>query len=170
MRIRQHGERPKRPAVRHAVVRRFQHSPDRLQCTPWCGGHVGDGNMPPATAHRAHADDLEIEAAAKRRLTDEYDAVQARGEVTRLGTNQSDLGVSDGNTRLSTAVNIRLSRKAIHDARLTRDAEVAAKRRHTDEYDAAQARGEIAGHGWSKVEPANLTNERRTRLVPLPGP
>ena len=120
--------------------------------------------MPPATAHRAHADDLEIEAAAKRRLTDEYDAVQARGEVTRLGTNQSDLGISDGNTRLSTAANIRLSRKAIHDARLTRDAEVAAKRRHTDEYDAAQARGEIAGHGWSKVEPANLTTNAELGL------
>lgn len=78
-----------------------------------------------AAAHRAQADALEIEAAAKRRLADEYDAAQARGEIARLGTNQSDLGVSDGNTRPSTAADIGLSRKSIHDARLIRDAEAA---------------------------------------------
>ena len=76
-----------------------------------------------AAAHRAQADALEIEAAAKRRLADEYDAAQKRGELARLGTNQSDLGVSDGNTRPSTAADIGLSRKSIHDARLIRDAE-----------------------------------------------
>ena len=38
-----------------------------------------------AAAHRAQADALEIEAAAKRRLADEYDAAQARGEVKRNG-------------------------------------------------------------------------------------
>jgi len=78
-----------------------------------------------AAAHRAQADALEIEAAAKRRLADEYDAAQARGEIARLGTNQSDLGVSNRNTRPSTAADVGLSRKAIHDARLIRDAEVA---------------------------------------------
>ncbi len=78
-----------------------------------------------AAAHRAQADALEIEAAAKRRLVDEYDAAQERGEIARLGTNQSDLGVSGGNTRPSTAADIGLSRKAIHDARLIRDAEAA---------------------------------------------
>lgn len=78
-----------------------------------------------AAAHRAQADALEIEAAAKRRLADEYDAAQVRGEIARLGTNQSDLGVSDGNTRPATANDLGLSRKSIHDARLIRDAEVA---------------------------------------------
>jgi hypothetical protein len=34
-----------------------------------------------AAAHRAQADALEIEAAAMRRLADEYDAGQERGEV-----------------------------------------------------------------------------------------
>jgi hypothetical protein len=34
-----------------------------------------------AAAHRAQADALEIEAQAKRRLADEYDAAQERGEV-----------------------------------------------------------------------------------------
>lgn len=78
-----------------------------------------------AAAHRAQADALEIEAAAKRRLADEYDAAQERGEIARLGTNQTHLGVSAGNTRPSTAADIGLSRKTIHDARLIRDAEAA---------------------------------------------
>jgi hypothetical protein len=34
-----------------------------------------------AAVHRAQADALEIEAKAKRRLADEYDAAQERGEV-----------------------------------------------------------------------------------------
>jgi len=36
-----------------------------------------------AAAHRAQAHALEIEARAKRRLADEYDAAQARGEVAQ---------------------------------------------------------------------------------------
>lgn len=38
-------------------------------------------------AYRAQGDALNIEAQAKRRLADEYDAAQARGEVARLGDN-----------------------------------------------------------------------------------
>ncbi len=38
-----------------------------------------------AAAHRAQADALEIEAAAKRRLADEYDAAQETGEVAGPG-------------------------------------------------------------------------------------
>ncbi|MCE8538177.1 hypothetical protein KBY27_12005 [Ruegeria pomeroyi] len=72
-----------------------------------------------AAAHRAQADALEIEAAAKRRLADEYDAAQARGEVAGLGTNQHrDEGVVVSNT-------LGLRRDQIHDARLIRDAETA---------------------------------------------
>ncbi|MCL7466081.1 hypothetical protein [Phaeovulum sp. NW3] len=78
-----------------------------------------------AAAHRAQADALEIEATAKRRLADEYDAAQARGEVARLGSNQTELGVPNGNTRPATASELGMSRKFIHDARLIRDAEVA---------------------------------------------
>ncbi len=44
-----------------------------------------DGRAPliqrAAAAYRAQADALDIEAQAKRRLADEYDAAQARGEV-----------------------------------------------------------------------------------------
>jgi len=47
-----------------------------------------------SAAHRAQADALEIEAGAKRRLADEYDA-QARGEVAtqrdgKLGRSQPE--------------------------------------------------------------------------------
>jgi hypothetical protein len=38
-------------------------------------------------AHRAQADALEIEAGAKRRLADEYDAAQERGEVRAYVSN-----------------------------------------------------------------------------------
>jgi hypothetical protein len=38
-----------------------------------------------AATHRAQADALEIEAKAKRRLADEYDAAQERGEVANSG-------------------------------------------------------------------------------------
>jgi hypothetical protein len=42
-----------------------------------------------AAVYRAQADALVIEAQAKRRLADEYDAAQARGEVaTRLDNPQ----------------------------------------------------------------------------------
>lgn len=72
-----------------------------------------------AAAHRAQAHALEIEARAKRRLADEYDAAQARGEVRgdrqRTASSPEAVGVAD----------IGLSHKDIHDARLIRDAEAA---------------------------------------------
>lgn len=72
-----------------------------------------------AAAHRAQADALEIEAAAKRRLADEYDAAQARGEIAGLGANQHrDEGVVVSNT-------LGLRRDQIHEARRLRDAEAA---------------------------------------------
>jgi hypothetical protein len=74
-----------------------------------------------AAAHRAQADALEIEAAAKRRLADEYDAAQARGEVKRNGGDRST--VEDRNT--ASAADLGLRRDQIHDARLIRDAETA---------------------------------------------
>ena len=73
-----------------------------------------------AAAHRAQADALEIEAGAKRRLADEYDAAQERGEIKSVGKPNSSnpeelVGVND----------IGLTHKDIHEARLIRDAEVA---------------------------------------------
>lgn len=75
-----------------------------------------------AAAHRAQADALEIEAAAKRRLADEYDAAQARGEVASDGRPKT---VLDGNGIPATAADLGLRRDQIHDARLLRDAEAA---------------------------------------------
>lgn len=71
-------------------------------------------------AYRAQADALDIEAAAKRRLADEYDAAQERGEVrTRSDQNllpdEKKVGVSE----------LGLSHKQIHEARQIRDAEEA---------------------------------------------
>jgi len=92
-----------------------------------------------AAAHRAQADALEIEAAAKRRLADEYDAAQARGEVAGHGGGRNfkvgvsnlenasrDVGdVSRENTQSSTLAEIGLRRDQVHEARQLRDAEDA---------------------------------------------
>jgi len=71
-----------------------------------------------AKAHRAQADALEIEAAAKRRLADEYDAAQDRGEVRRAGNSSTP-------EELASVTDIGLTHKDIHEARMIRDAEVA---------------------------------------------
>ena len=73
-----------------------------------------------AAAHRAQADALEIEAAAKRRLADEYDAAQARGEVAKRGW---ESGVDKRS--ITTASDLGLRRDQIHEARRLRDAESA---------------------------------------------
>ena len=79
-----------------------------------------------AKVHRAQADALEIEAAAKRRLADEYDAAQERGEVATRQNNPGSTGhVPEQNMPPATAADLGLSRKAIHEARLIRDAEKA---------------------------------------------
>lgn len=74
-----------------------------------------------SAVYRAQADALEIESVAKRRLADEYDAAQERGEVASIG---KPVNVSDGNN-IPTASDIGLSRKDIHEARIIRDAEAA---------------------------------------------
>jgi uncharacterized DUF497 family protein len=72
-----------------------------------------------AAVYRAQADALLIEARAKMRLADEYDAAQDRGEVASLGTNQHrQEGVADANT-------LGIRRDEIHEARKLRDAEQA---------------------------------------------
>jgi hypothetical protein len=68
------------------------------------------------SAHRAQADALEIEASAKRRLADEYDAAQERGEVAGQGKPSKAKG-------LPTTNEIGLTYKEIHEARAVRDAE-----------------------------------------------
>jgi hypothetical protein len=76
-----------------------------------------------AAAHRAQADALEIEAQAKRRLADEYDAAQERGEVA--GPRDGKLGRSQPERLKPPASDLGLTRKDIHEARIVRDAEAA---------------------------------------------
>jgi hypothetical protein len=71
-----------------------------------------------AACHRAQADALEIEAGAKRRLADEYDAAQERGEVRKQADNQAY-----SKTEKAGASDTGLTAKQIHDARAVRDAE-----------------------------------------------
>ncbi|MFH6786806.1 hypothetical protein [Methylobacterium sp. MA0201] len=77
-----------------------------------------------AAAHRAQADAVEIEALAKRRLADEYDAAQERGEVAS-GRDGPGAGVSDGNAK-ATVTDLGLTRKQVHEARQIRNAEAVA--------------------------------------------
>ncbi|MFN7177492.1 MAG: hypothetical protein ACK4MX_11465, partial [Thermaurantiacus sp.] len=76
-----------------------------------------------AAAHRAQADALEIEAAAKRRLADEYDSAQERGEVQKRGGDRVS-NVPDRNNAPK-AEDIGLTRKDVFEARQLRDAMVA---------------------------------------------
>lgn len=73
-----------------------------------------------AAVYRAQADALLIEARAKVRLADEYDAAQERGEVASHGGDRTN--VPDRNLAPS-AADLGLSRKDIHEARQIRDAE-----------------------------------------------
>lgn len=68
----------------------------------------------------AQADAMSVEAQAKRRLADEYDAAQSRGEVKPVG----NPNCSDAEQLPSTAA-LGLSRKDIHEGREIRDAEEA---------------------------------------------
>lgn len=73
-----------------------------------------------AATYRAQGDALAIQARAKMRLADEYDAAQERGEVKRLGGDTS--GVEYSNT--ASAADLGLRRDEIHEARQLRDAEL----------------------------------------------
>ncbi|OYU74803.1 MAG: hypothetical protein CFE32_16575, partial [Alphaproteobacteria bacterium PA3] len=76
-----------------------------------------------AAAHRAQADALEIEARAKRRLADEYDSAQERGEIAGHGGGRN---FKFGGDNLEiTASDIGLRSDEIHEARVIRDAENA---------------------------------------------
>ncbi len=57
-----------------------------------------------------------IEAQAKRRLADEYDAAQERGEVAK-GSVRTDIVSSENDVRPATAADLGLNRSTIYDAR-----------------------------------------------------
>ncbi len=76
-----------------------------------------------AAAHRAQAHALEIEARAKRRLADEYDAAQSRGEV--FGAHDGARKRVVGPNAIASTADLGLRRDQIHEARRIRDAEAA---------------------------------------------
>jgi hypothetical protein len=79
-----------------------------------------------AAAYRTQADALEIEALAKRRLADEYDAAQERDEIASSGdTLRQGPSVPKQNSGKATAADVGLNRKEIHEARAIRNAETA---------------------------------------------
>jgi hypothetical protein len=106
-----------------------------------------------AAAYRAQADALEIEAQAKRRLADEYDAAQERGEVIGKLRSQAELSKPS-------AADIGLSRKDIHEARIIRDAEKVDPGVVRRTIDAAIAAGEEPSK--AKVRRAVLETARPT--------
>jgi len=73
-----------------------------------------------SAVYRAQADALLIEARAKMRLADEYDAAQERGEVAKLGDNLPSVDASNAKP---TAADLGLRRDEIHEARKLRNAE-----------------------------------------------
>ena len=106
-----------------------------------------------ADAHRLQAEALDMEARAKRRLADEYDAAQERGEVAKVGN------IPERNN--STVTDIGLSSKQVHEAREIRDAEEADPgivRRVLDE---AVAAGEEPTR--AKVKAAVKAKSKRAR-------
>lgn len=83
-------------------------------------------------SHRAQADALEIQAQAKRRLADEYDAAQERGELRTKANNkllpvQEEAGAlfEEDTPEAVGVADIGLTHKQIHEARQIRDAEEA---------------------------------------------
>ena len=84
---------------------------------------VAGTDMDTGAVYRAQADALEIEAGAKRRLADEYDAAQERGDVATRGGERSG---REHSPPAPSAADLGLTRKDVHEARLVRDAEVAS--------------------------------------------
>ena len=72
--------------------------------------------------HRAQADALIIEAQAKMRLADEYDAAQEAGEVQKVGGDRVSI-VANGNNGPATTADLGLRRDEIHEARELRNFE-----------------------------------------------
>lgn len=119
-----------------------------------------------AAAHRAQADALEIEAQAKRRLADEYDAAQERGEVAS-GSVRTDIVPLRNDVRPATASDLGLSRKQVHDARQVRNAEALDPGVVRRTLDARLAAGQEPTKAAVNEAVSNVVN-LKDRLPPLP--
>lgn len=90
--------------------------------------------------HRSQAHALAIRARAEMRLAEEYDAAQDRGEVAKHGGGRN-FNVPARNVE-TTAADLGLARKDIHEARQFRDAEKAEPGLIKRSLDAMIERGE----------------------------
>lgn len=144
---------PEQPQGRASWSERRPLRPRSLLASP---GSSLCGDELIAAAYRAQADALEIESRAKRRLADEYDAAQERGEVSS-GRPKS---LPDGNTS-PTVADIGLSSKQVHDARLVRDAEKA------DAYTARPGSASAWSSSNSLSAAAGNRLERRSKSLSL---
>lgn len=117
-----------------------------------------------AAAYRAQADALEIEAQAKRRLADEYDAAQEREEISSHGGDRSKFP----DQKLAPASKL-IPPKELHEARIIRDAERADPGIVRRTVDAAIAAGEEPSK--AKVRRAVLETARpHSTAAPKPAP
>lgn len=119
--------------------------------------------------YRAQADAALIEARAKMRLADEYDAAQERGEVARHGGGRN-FNVPDGNVEPS-AEDLGLSRKEIHEARQLRDAEIAEpgviERAVNERVEQGQEPTKAAIRAVAKKKPASRKRDVLKILEPI---
>jgi hypothetical protein len=76
-----------------------------------------------AEVYRAQANALAIEARAKMRLAEEYDAAYDRGEVQKVGGDR--VSIVAGNNNAPSIDDLGIRRDEIHEARQFRDAERA---------------------------------------------
>lgn len=118
-----------------------------------------------ATAHRTQANALEIEAAAKRRLADEYDAAQGRGEVAKAGQYHR-ANVENDDVSPATAAELGLRRDEIHEARKLRDAEVASPGLTFRVLDDCIANGEEPTRAALKRAAADATRNKDDAVKP----
>lgn len=113
-----------------------------------------------AAAYRAQADALEIEAGAKRRLADEYDAAQKRGELRAARERTTSKAEAVG------AADIGLTHKQVHEARAVRDAEKASPGVVRRAIDSAIA----AGKAPTRAHIARSIRERALDAIRPPQP
>jgi hypothetical protein len=113
---------------------------------------------------------LIIEAAAKQRLADEYDAAQARGDVARLGTNQNDMGLPEQKTRPATVEEIGVTHKQVHEVRLFRDAELAEPGVVRNTVEQAIAKGEEPTKAKVRSAVKKLAKRSKLKLKKKPTP
>lgn len=121
-----------------------------------------------ASLYRSQAAALDIEAEAKRRLADEYDAAQARGEVRKPNNEKTT-----SHAEVVSAGDIGLTHKEVHEARqvrdvLARDPEVVRRVLHNvlsdgDEPTRARLRRELGLAGGGKVNIGTASHSKKER-------